>query len=293
MLARMPALQATSPSSPAVFSSPAGLLHTSAMQAAVAAAAYLQHPGTTAGHAAFLHHHKPSPHEHPFFLPATAAALYTAGIPFSSLFTGEVGSKHCRRRKARTVFSDQQLTGLEKRFEAQRYLSTPERVELATALSLSETQVKTWFQNRRMKHKKQLRKLNEDKPTSGQQQLQGTAAGTSSSVDGLASPGLSPSHFSHSTNAASQRHARTADEAPVDFSSRGLMVSLHGGRCGSSCSSGSSGAGSPIPCSTGPCLVGIATPRAIRPRVTRPLEDSDEDEIDIVGGVTSHSPILR
>ena len=49
--------------------------------------------------------------------------------------------KLCRRRKARTVFSDQQLSVLEKRFESQKYLSTPERVDLANSLGLSETQV--------------------------------------------------------------------------------------------------------------------------------------------------------
>jgi len=39
------------------------------------------------------------------------------------------------------VFSDAQLNGLEKRFDIQKYLSTPERIELASQLSLSETQV--------------------------------------------------------------------------------------------------------------------------------------------------------
>ena len=66
---------------------------------------------------------------------------YFIGFPLAPIYQHDSPGKHCRRRKARTVFSDQQLNGLEKRFEAQRYLSTPERVELANQLSLSETQV--------------------------------------------------------------------------------------------------------------------------------------------------------
>ncbi|RWS23428.1 homeobox protein H40-like protein [Leptotrombidium deliense] len=46
--------------------------------------------------------------------------------------------------------------GLERRFDSQKYLSTPDRAELARALGLTQLQVKTWYQNRRMKWKKQV-----------------------------------------------------------------------------------------------------------------------------------------
>jgi len=49
-----------------------------------------------------------------------------------------------------------QLIGLEKRFENQKYLSTPDRIQLAEYLGLSQLQVKTWYQNRRMKWKKKV-----------------------------------------------------------------------------------------------------------------------------------------
>ncbi|XP_061584759.1 homeobox protein BarH-like 1 [Cololabis saira] len=66
----------------------------------------------------------------------------------------EGGGKTKKGRRSRTVFTELQLMGLEKRFEKQKYLSTPDRIDLAESLGLSQLQVKTWYQNRRMKWKK-------------------------------------------------------------------------------------------------------------------------------------------
>jgi len=58
-------------------------------------------------------------------------------------------------RRTRTAFSYDQLAALEGKFRMTRYLSVCERLSLALALGLTETQVKIWFQNRRTKWKKQ------------------------------------------------------------------------------------------------------------------------------------------
>ncbi|XP_048476163.1 homeobox protein HMX3-like isoform X3 [Rhincodon typus] len=62
-----------------------------------------------------------------------------------------------RKYKGRTIFSAEQLRVLQQRFQLQRYLTASEQQELGNAIGLTSQQVKTWFQNRRMKVKRLLK----------------------------------------------------------------------------------------------------------------------------------------
>ncbi|XP_044760936.1 homeobox protein Hox-A4-like [Coccinella septempunctata] len=63
-------------------------------------------------------------------------------------------------KRTRTSYTSHQLVELEKEFQASKYTNRLKRSQMAEALNLSESQIKIWFQNRRMKLKKELKAMN-------------------------------------------------------------------------------------------------------------------------------------
>ncbi|XP_056147439.1 ventral homeobox [Lampris incognitus] len=70
---------------------------------------------------------------------------------------GEKDGAH--QRRVRTKFTPEQIHKLERIFTKHKYLDAGERAKTAQRLNLSETQVRTWFQNRRMKLKREMQDL--------------------------------------------------------------------------------------------------------------------------------------
>lgn len=81
--------------------------------------------------------------------PPSSSSLLPSTSSLSSTSTSP------RAKRVRTIFSAEQLERLEAEFARQQYMVGPERLVLAANLRLSESQVKVWFQNRRIKWRKQ------------------------------------------------------------------------------------------------------------------------------------------
>ncbi|XP_063802913.1 homeobox protein goosecoid [Pseudophryne corroboree] len=85
---------------------------------------------------------------------------------------------HCRRkRRHRTIFTDEQLEALENLFQETKYPDVGTREQLARRVHLREEKVEVWFKNRRAKWRRQKRSSSEESEN-GQKWNKGSKSAT-------------------------------------------------------------------------------------------------------------------
>ncbi|VDM21641.1 unnamed protein product [Wuchereria bancrofti] len=124
-----------------------------------------------------------------FQLPTTSNSSTASDVvrlpatPVSNSMCLSPNSLSLNKKQSRPTFTGHQIFMLEKKFEQTKYLAGSDRAQLAQELSMSESQVKVWFQNRRTKWRKKeaadnaLVKRGETLDSTGRsQQLRGLAS---------------------------------------------------------------------------------------------------------------------